>query len=299
MEGLKFIAKIFSIVFMFGMEVIYAQESIGCKYFYKIYEAENFVLESDFEKAKIAYNQVFKDYSRPYAKDMLVSCLVDLKLNKYDDLTRSKIIFLFKKGYTYKRLNNHSGFNKISNKEMKILKEAAKDSVDLLVDVELRSKIHDLFLDDQRIRNYVNFNFFRKKMFVKDSIIHVKFMQLLKENGGFIGENVIGISSYSFGSAESHLLSLHYDTDYKRELDMYLDRAIQEFQIHPLYYAAIKDRRSLNSDNTEVYGSFAIWGMENPLGIIDQNRRGICLDSMEEHERKIRNKNGVHLIYLM
>ncbi len=274
----------------------------NCDYYLQINKAEKFVVEQKLDSAKIIYDLVFVSYSDPFFKDVYVSVIIDVTLNKYNGLTREKVVFLFKKGYTFNRFKRNSVLKTIPENEKDVLKLAYKEYGDALVDVELRTKVNRLYQEDQKIRGGVYRFLFSGSLVKKDSLIHEEYVQLTKNNGGYIGEKVIGITGYSLASSASYILALHYDTDSTDQIGYYIDIALNEFQIHPLYYAGIKDRRLYQKQRKENFGTSIIWGREmlidEKTNEINLSRTRICLDSLEDHQLKIRNRNGIHLIYM-
>jgi len=291
---------LFTVSFSYFYLASFSQE-VSCTYFDFIHEAENAIVASQLVQAKYKYDTAFQLQSKPFCKDVFVSLLVDAKLASYDSTWLSRITYLFGHGYSLKRLKRTSIFSVLEKAEQKQVKALYKSSYLSLINTNLREAIFKLHKRDQAIRGGLYLLFFSGKFSVKDAAIHSDFVEIVEEYG-YPGEHKVGITDYSFGATNSYLLALHYDTDSLGVLNPFLDTALVENQIHPLYYAAIQDRRAYHKSKEEKYGSFSIWDFTANGEKYAESRRAICLDSFDEHQKKIsyskKEKENINLIYL-
>ena len=287
---------------MFFLVINVKSQGLLKRYYIEINKAELYITENKLMEAKLIYDTLFKVYDFVYAKDLLISISLDSKTDNYNSLTVKKITKLFRRGVKISRIKRMFLWDSLNINQQNELKTAFRSNYNKDVNIKLQTSIDKLFKQDQRIRNYINFNFFKKRVQKTDSILHLKYIDLIKKNGRYIGEKDIGVFDRYMYACQSAILALHCDNESNKTIDLIIDSAFINMDIHNITYAEIKDRRYLHKYRKQKYGT-ALSLLDKTdndyIKELNSNRKKIYLDTIKEHLNKIlNNKSDINLIYI-
>lgn len=263
-------------------------------YYQKIYEADSLYVVGNYDQSYRVLDSLFKLYEpintfrlREYETYCILSRLMNKKL-------KSKDFFKLVSNYGYDK-NWMTGdsilksyYNSIPNSEK--LYKAGREKYLKSIDLELRAKIVEMVIEDQKYRTGKSTPEILALRKVADSINELEVRKIFY-NVGYPNEKIIGNYTIDISNVSINPILYHTSTSTDKEYFFYkVLEYTRQGKVEPDVYAFMIDRYNLFRFDKQFYGTF-----RDRLNISEsetnKNRNSIGLPSLdyEEWKNKIRN----------
>lgn len=319
MNTLKISALAFSLIiwnsFLYGQDYISYQTRVN--------QAETNILDSNYNKAILIYDSLFKEYDFVFAKHCYTAIQLAVEQKKWD-LAFEFIEKGVKQGITVKIIENSPVMkNIINNDSWGQFKERKYDSLRKIylsnINLSLRDEIEKLFALDQYYTSRVNDSRFIKYLFNDlkwkkeiGKIVDNKLIAIIKKYG-FPGEKIIGIREekirYSekaiineelmlnrleegkgyIGNLSAQYMLIHYFSNSHPNFNDLLLEEVKKGNIEPYQYASICDFQAKYGKKYKNEGYYNQWHRDVSVEKreeINKRRLSIGLETFEELKRK-------------
>ena len=288
--------NIFLLIVVLIAEIGYSQDYI--QYNRLICEAENKIVESNYQIGLENYLKAFKIVEIPFAKDYYNATLCAAMLGE-DSISLIFVEKLMKKGISIKNIKSKSLKTLYKTKRWKELKKKNNEYLEQAKkhqNIELRKELEKLLQNDQDIRKQKYAYPMSDTIAYIDSLNMIEMKSILVEYD-YPDENLIGIKHPHSSYSPQYVVIRHYYQSKHYDLTEILYKSVIEGKLSPRVFAELEDKKSQWLGKGDKYGTVGIYVIKGhidkkdyPTKVVDKyntNRKKIGLESWADYLKKI------------